>query len=66
MGRELSIATTMGAAKSGSSIALTDLAKQKSRIMSTVKQRNAKSMSDDLPAAWFLERTEMRWSTFRD
>lgn len=64
VGRELSIATTIGAAKSGSSIALTDWAKQNSRTVSTVKHRKANSISEDLPAAWFLDKAWTRWSTY--
>ena len=60
VGSELSIASTIGAAKSGTSIALTDLAKQKVVIVSVAKQRNANSMSDDLPFALFFARIEAR------
>jgi hypothetical protein len=56
-GSVLSIASTMGAAKSGSSIAFTDWAKQKVVMVSIVKHRNPESMSDDLPCALFFSRT---------
>lgn len=60
VGSEASMASTMGALKSGSSIACTDLAKQKLMIVSTVKHRNANSRSADLPAASFLAITSTR------
>jgi len=51
VGSEASLASTIGALKSGSSIAWTDLAKQKSIMASTVKHRNARSKSADFPTA---------------
>jgi len=60
VGSELSIATTIGAAKSGSSMALTDFAKQKVVMVSTAKQRNANKRSDDLPFSLFLASLSIR------
>src|SRR5215472_12555599 len=54
VGSELSIASTIGAAKSGSSMALTDFAKQKVVMVSTAKQRKANKRSDDLPLSLFF------------
>ena len=60
VGRELSIALTIGAAKFGASIALTDLAKQKFVIVSIAKQRKANNKSDDLPFASLFVSTAAR------
>src|SRR5579862_9282602 len=60
VGSELSIASTIGAAKSGSSIALTDLAKQNVVMVSIAKQRKANNKSDDLPFLSFFARISAR------
>lgn len=60
VGSELSIATTIGAANSGASIALTDLAKQKEMMLSMAKQRKANNMSEDLPFPSFFASTATR------
>jgi hypothetical protein len=64
-GSVLSIASTIGAAKSGSSIASTDWAKQKVVIVSIVKQRHPSNRSDELPFALFFARMLAKWSTWK-
>ena len=49
-GPAASMASMIGALKPGTSVALTDRAKQKVVMVSMVKQRNAKNKSDGLPA----------------
>lgn len=64
-GSVLSIASTSGAANSGSSIASTDCAKQKVVIVSIVKQRNPSNRSEELPFVLFFARMLAKRSTWK-
>lgn len=59
------MASTIGAANSGSSIASTDWAKQKVVIVSIVKHRNPSNRSDELPFELFFARMLAKWSTWK-
>lgn len=60
VGREASMARTMGARNSGAESAWTDLAKQKEVIASIVQQRRPKKMSDDWLDRLFSVRTRQK------
>src|ERR1700734_1554524 len=62
VGSVASIASMIGAAKLGASIALTDCAKQNAVIVSIVKHRRAKKRSEDTPFSLLRARTVARWS----
>lgn len=52
IGSAASMASMIGALKSGALMASTDRAKQKEVMVSIVKHRNAKKRSDDRPASY--------------
>src|SRR5437016_772547 len=63
-GRVPSIASTIGALKSGAPSASSDLAKQKEAMVSIEKHRAPYKMPDELPAEWLASRIEQRQSTY--